>query len=92
MRTLILLLLFFAATATAGESRIFLKERPGKNQVVTQCAMCHSLDYITVHATILDRSGWEKTVGKMINSMGAPINDADKQIIIDYLAQNYGKS
>ncbi|MDI1293130.1 MAG: cytochrome c [Methylobacter sp.] len=91
MRTLILLLSFFAATATAGESQIFLKDRPGKNQVVAQCAMCHSLDYITQHAPIPDRAGWEKTVAKMINSMGAPINDADKQIIIDYLAQNYGK-
>ena len=91
MRTLILLLSFLTATATAGESQIVLKDRPGKNQVVAQCAMCHSLDYITLHATILDRAGWEKTVGKMINIMGAPINDADKQIIIDYLAQNYGK-
>jgi cytochrome c5 len=88
---LILLLSFLAATATAGESQIFLKDRPGKDLVVAQCAMCHSLDYITVHAKILDRAGWEKTVGKMINSMGAPINDADKQIIINYLAQNYGK-
>ena len=32
-----------------------------------------------------------KTVGKMINIMGTPINDTDKQIMIDYLAQNYGK-
>lgn len=91
MRVLIMLLSFFAVTATAGESQIFLKDRPGKKQVVAQCAMCHSLDYITLHATILDRAGWEKTVGKMINSMGAPINDADKQVIIDYLSQNYGK-
>jgi cytochrome c5 len=91
MRTLFLLLSFFAATATAGESRILLKDRPGKSQVSAQCAMCHSLDYITMHATVLDRAGWEKTVGKMINVMGAPINDADKQTIIDYLAQNYGK-
>ncbi len=91
MRTLFLLLSFFAATATAGESQIILKDRPGKNQVVAQCAMCHSLDYITMNAKILDRAGWEKTVGKMINVMGAPIDDADKQIIIDYLAQNYGK-
>ena len=85
------MLSFFAATATAGENQIFLKDRPGKSQVITQCAMCHSLDYITLHATILDRTGWEKTIGKMIDVMGAPINDADKQIIIDYLAQNYGK-
>jgi cytochrome c5 len=91
MRTLFLLLSFFAAPATAGESQIILKDRPGKNQVIGQCAMCHSLDYITMNAKILDRAGWEKTVGKMIKVMGAPIDDADKQIIIDYLAQNYGK-
>lgn len=91
MRRLILLLSLFTATATAGENLMFLKDRPGKNQVVAQCAMCHSLDYITLHATILDRAGWEKTVGKMIDTMRAPINDADKQIIIDYLTQNYGK-
>ena len=90
MRTLFLLLSFFSATATAGENQILLKNRPGKNQVIAQCSMCHSLDYITMNATILDRAGWEKTVGKMINVMGAPINDADKQTIIDYLAKNYG--
>ena len=90
MRILFLLLSLFAATATAGEDQIILKDRAGKNQVVAQCAVCHSLDYVTLHATILDRAGWEKTVGKMINVMGAPINDADKKIIIDYLTQNYG--
>ena len=90
MRTLFLLLSIFAATVTTGESQIVLKDRPGKNQVIAQCAMCHSLDYITMHAMILDRSGWEKTVGKMINVMDAPIDNADKQIIIDYLATNYG--
>lgn len=91
MRALILLLSLFAATAIAGENQVFLKERPGKSQVVAQCAICHSLDYITQHAAILDRTGWEKTVSKMINTMGAPVNETDKQIIIDYLAQNYGK-
>ncbi|MDD5268972.1 MAG: cytochrome c [Methylococcales bacterium] len=91
MRTFILLLSFFSVTATAGESTIFLKDRPGKNQVIVKCAMCHSLDYITMHAMILDRAGWVKTVGKMINVMGAPIDNADKEIIIDYLAKNYGR-
>ena len=93
MRTLFLLLLFFAvtATATAGENQIVLKELAGRNQVIAQCSMCHSLDYITMHARILDRAGWEKTVGKMITVMGAPLDDANKQTIVDYLAQNYGK-
>ena len=91
MRILFLLLLFFAAMASAGESQVVLKDRPGKSLVMAQCAMCHSLDYITMHSGVLDRAGWEKTVGKMINVMGAPINDTDKQAIIDYLTQNYGK-
>ena len=91
MRTLFLLLTFFAATATAGENQILLKDRPGRNQVIAQCSICHSLDYITMNAKILDRADWEKTVGKMINVMGTSINDVDKQTIIDYLAQNYGK-
>ena len=91
MRTLILFVSFFAATAIAGENEIFLKERPGKTQVIAQCSVCHSLDYITMNARIHDRGGWEKTVNKMINIMGAPIADADKQVIIDYLAQNYGR-
>jgi hypothetical protein len=90
MRTLFLLLLLFSATATAGENQTVLNDRTGKNQVIAKCAMCHSLDYITMHAMILDQAGWEKTVGKMINVMGAPIDNADKEIIIDYLAKNYG--
>ena len=91
MRTLFLLLSFFATLAAAGENQIVLKDGQGKDLVVSKCVMCHSLDYITMNATIPDRAGWEKTVGKMINVMGAPIGDADKQAIIDYLARNYGK-
>jgi cytochrome c5 len=91
MRTLFLLLSVFVTTASAGEKDIVLKEAQGKNRVVSQCGMCHSLDYITMNATIMDRAGWEKTVGKMITVMGAPIDETDKQVIIDYLAQNYGK-
>lgn len=91
MRTLFLLLSVFATVAAAGESDIVLKEGQGKNLVISQCAMCHSMDYIIMNDKILDRAGWEKTVGKMINVMGAPINDADKQIIIDYLVKSYGQ-
>ncbi|MFZ2169616.1 MAG: cytochrome c [Methylococcaceae bacterium] len=91
MRTMFLLLSIFATAAAAEESQIILKDGQDKDLVISQCAMCHSLDYITMNATILDRAGWEKTVGKMINLMGAPINDSDKQAIVDYLARNYGK-
>lgn len=91
MRTLFLLLSAFATGAAAGENNIVLTDGQGKNLVISQCAMCHSLDYITMNATIMDRAGWEKTVGKMINVMGAPIDEPGKQVIIDYLVRNYGK-
>jgi cytochrome c5 len=91
MRRLILLLSVFTGIAVADENAIVLKNGQGKELVVSQCAMCHSLDYITMNATVLDQAGWEKTVNKMINVMHAPINDADKQVIIDYLVKNYSK-
>jgi cytochrome c5 len=91
MRTLFCSLSLFAAAATAGETEVALKEGSGKHEVIARCAMCHSLDYITMNDAILDRAGWEKTVDKMINVMGAPIDDADRKAIIDYLGRNYGK-
>jgi hypothetical protein len=91
MPILFLLITLFTSPAISGESQIHLKEDLGKEIIISQCSICHSADYITMHAKILDRSGWEKTVNKMINVMGAPINDTDKKIIIDYLVKNYGK-
>ncbi len=91
MRKLFFLLLFYAAAAGAGESELVLKDGPGKKLVATQCAMCHSLDYITMNAAILDQAGWEKTVDKMINVMGAPVNDDERKAIVDYLGWNYRK-
>jgi len=91
MRTPFLLLCFISAATAAGESQIALKGGQEKDKAAAQCAMCHSLDYITMNATVLDEAGWERTVDKMINVMGAPINGEDRQAIIDYLARNYGK-
>ncbi len=91
MRMLFLLLSFFISSAIAAEHPVQLKAGDGKDKVVSQCSMCHSLDYITMNASIMDKAGWEKTVNKMINVMGAPIEDSDKKIIIDYLANHYGR-
>ena len=91
MPILFLLIILFTNSAISGESQIHLKDDLGKENIISQCSICHSADYITMHAKILDKSGWEKTVNKMINVMCAPINDSDKKIIIDYLVKNYGK-
>jgi hypothetical protein len=43
-----------------------------------------------MNSPFLDASGWEKTVTKMINVMGAPITAEDSAIIVRYLAAHYG--
>ncbi|MGJ0484727.1 MAG: c-type cytochrome [Methylomicrobium sp.] len=83
--------LLIASTALADESRIQLKEGPGKALVEANCTMCHSLDYIQINSRILDKTGWQKIVDKMIKVMGAPIKLEDIDPIVAYLVKNYGK-
>ena len=92
MNKLILLLALTLTGAQADESHFRLKEATGKNLVSTKCITCHSLDYISMNANILDRKGWETEVGKMIKAMGANINTDEAAAIVDYLSKNYGRS
>jgi hypothetical protein len=74
MKTLLALpLVVLAASATAGESDVRLREGAGRTLVQASCATCHSLDYIQMNSPFLDREGWQKSVDKMIKVMGAPI-------------------
>jgi len=65
-----------------------LKAGDGKEKTETLCAICHSLDYITMQPR-LTRAQWTATVNKMIE-VGAPINENDAQKIIGYLTMQYG--
>lgn len=56
---------------------------PGKALVQKQCAICHTIKRI--EAANLDRAGWERTVGLMIDK-GARLNEAERKIVIDYLS------
>ncbi len=91
MRTAIAILaLGLAAGATAQESKVNLKDGPGKDKAM-QCVACHSLDYIQMNSRFLDKAGWMAEVNKMINAYGAPISKNDVEPIASYLAQYYGK-
>ena len=78
------------ASAFADEAAIMLKEGPGKEIVASQCAACHSLDYIQMNSTFPDRKLWEAEVTKMIKTFGAAIDDAEAKAISDYLVSHYG--
>lgn len=90
-KSLLAALALTASTAVhADETAITLKDAPGRDVVMNNCAACHSLDYILMNSPFLDQTTWEAEVTKMIKAFGAPIDDADAKTIIDYLSRNYG--
>ena len=91
MKTILAALaLLTAQGALAQESKIVLKNGPGREKTQA-CIACHSLDYIPMNSPFLDKAGWVATVNKMINAFGAPIAKEDVDAIATYLAENYGR-
>ena len=81
--------LFAGLAFGAGEESIQLQDAPGRDLVVARCSVCHSVDYVSMNAPVLDRAGWQKSVRKMIDQFHAPIDEADADRIIEYLATHY---
>jgi hypothetical protein len=88
--TAILIALLASLPAMADEGAIALKDAPGRDVLLNNCAACHSLDYIKTNSPFPTQKVWDAEVTKMIKVFGAPISDADAKIIVDYLAKNYG--
>jgi len=72
------------------QERVRLTPGPGVEKVEANCAACHSLDYIQMNSPFLTSTQWDAEVKKMINVMGAPINEADARTIVEYLSAKYG--
>jgi cytochrome c553 len=85
-----LIAIALAQGARAEEQAVPLTAAPGEEAVTSNCAACHSLDYIRTNAPFMTPKVWEAEVNKMINAFGAPISPEDAKTIIDYLAKNYG--
>jgi hypothetical protein len=60
---------------------------PGRQQFVSSCSLCHSIDQILGQRR--SRDGWKVLVNKM-RSYGAPGKQSDFDAIIDYLSTNLG--
>ena len=91
MRSILFLLsaALIVSPVAAAEKPIELKQAPGLDKVETNCAACHSLDYIQMNSPFPSAALWDAEVTKMIKAYGAPIEDADAAAIKDYLKQNY---
>jgi len=66
-----------------------LKEGAGKDKTMVFCAICHSVDYISMQPH-LPAKNWDALVQKMIKVFGAPISEEDAKTISSYLAAQYG--
>jgi mono/diheme cytochrome c family protein len=94
MRSLAIAALLAAAIAgpvAADEKPVQLKKAPGLEKVETNCASCHSLDYILMNSPFPTAAMWDATITKMIKSLNAPIDEADAKVIADYLKKHYGR-
>ena len=66
-----------------------LKPGAGADVTTSNCAICHSADYI-VRQPGNDAKHWETEVRKMVTVFGAQISDEDVKVIVDYLSSAYG--
>jgi len=87
--SILVLACFAPFAAVAGEEAITLTDAPGRDVTVAGCSICHSLDYLPMNAPVMTRATWEKSIHKMVDRFGAPINAENLQVILDYLAMHY---
>jgi len=71
------------------EETATLRPGPGMETAQNNCLTCHSVDYISTQPPNRGKAFWQAEVTKMIKAYHAPINDADAQAIVDYLAKTY---
>jgi hypothetical protein len=55
----------------------------------SKCSVCHSID--RPKSKNKTKEEWKTTVMRMKNSNSCPITDEEAKMIIDYLAEEYGK-
>ena len=53
--------------------------------VQQNCMICHSAEYMLTQPPTSTRNYWEATIKKMKVTFGAPLNEADIPVIVDYL-------
>ncbi len=78
-------------TFTAPPETSTLKQTNDDGYQKTQnlCGVCHSRDYISTQPLGKGKDFWTAEVTKMVTVYGAPIVEADRPPIIDYLTANY---
>jgi len=85
LRQLSFILTFCMSTAVQAQS---LPEGEGKQVVADTCGQCHELRFVT--DTRRTHGQWQYIVSMMIE-MGAPVPEDQVEVVVDYLARNFGQ-
>ncbi len=59
----------------------------GQTLLEERCVQCHGLDRVTSQR--MTEEAWRANVERMIG-LGAQLNEAEKEVLVTYLAQEYG--
>lgn len=65
-----------------------LTSGPGAGITTQKCQMCHELAHVT--RSRLSRGEWIDTL-RLMRERGAPLSDAEIEVIVAYLAEYYGR-
>ena len=71
--------------------KVDLKPGKGREVVIGQCSLCHSVDYLTTQPP-LTKAGWTASVDKMRSKYGAPVPTNAVPLLVEYLVGQYGKT
>ena len=74
--------------ATPANSDV-LPDGPGKSGVEKDCLSCHGVRMLSSRSGTGTPDEWNETVNKMV-SQGADVSDDDFDVLIKYLAKNFG--
>jgi hypothetical protein len=79
-----------AAQRGATRARVQMPQGPVRNVILKNCTTCHGIDDYGYYA--LDRSGWQALLADKHKEVKAPISDADRAVLLDWLSDKFGAS
>jgi mono/diheme cytochrome c family protein len=84
---ILLLALFFTVCVAATKPKPVAQKSAGELLVTQKCVSCHAVKIVT--AKRRSPIDWEAMLDKMVDR-GAPVSDAEYDVILAYLSAKYG--
>jgi hypothetical protein len=77
------------ASVRTYDAGVELPSGAGRQVLVEQCLICHELTALELFKDFYDRDNWKSLIISM-RANGAEVDDAQVEVLSDYLAHNFG--